>query len=466
MRIKTVAIIGRPNVGKSTLFNAFVKKRKAIVSDIPGTTRDNLIEKIVHKKQSFFLVDTAGLTSDAGEKLEEKIQTQARLAAQNADMILFLVDGRSEITKGDHDVANYLRKLGTKVVLAVNKIDDKNESLIWNFVSLGLGDPVAISAKNRIGLRDLVAQFPTAQVDKSGEITQKSSIKIAIIGRPNSGKSSLLNSLSGKNLSLVSDASGTTRDRVDTFVSDKENNKYQLIDTAGLKKSGKIGRDFDFWSSVRTAQAIEEADICVCLIDALVGVAHADLVIIGRAIGAGKGIILGVNKFDLVLARARGKDTPENKEIPEVAMWNEKVDSIKQNYLRYLSTKLAFASWAPVIFFSAKTGKGTREIFDSAKNIQLCRRFRIQTSVLNKFLPEVMHSHVLPSQGNRTGKIKFIQQVSVSPPEFKITINSRKAFHHSYWKFIENNLRKKFGFIGTPLILEFSETFQRNRKNK
>ncbi len=477
-RKATVAIIGRPNVGKSTLFNALIGTRKAIVSDIPHTTRDSVTEKISTENFDFWLVDTAGL-SDHQERneLEDEIQSQARVAIKNADVILFIIDGRAELTSDDLDIADQMRRSKTPTIFVVNKIDDGDETRSADFMKLGLGMPAIISAKNFYGVWDLEdsieevlkkEEFETREeLEKQEESDTDDSIKIAFVGRPNVGKSSCINACLENNKVVVSAVAGTTRDAVDTdFYDEKLKQKFTLIDTAGLRRPGKIERDLEFWSVVRTRRAIERADICVVLIDALDGVTHRDLAIAGEVLEAGKGVIFGVNKFDLVREKARTEDETDEREVDEIKMWGKDLHEIRENYLHYLSTKIPFARWAPVLFFSAKTGKNIDEIFTSAKNVFQEREKRVSTAELNRLVPEIMFGHVRPSVGTKLGKIKYISQVDISPPKFCFFVNNSAAFHFSYRRYVENKIREKYGFHGTPLKIEFKDAMAKFKGKK
>ena len=480
--LATVAIIGRPNVGKSTLFNLFLGERKSIVSDISGTTRDNLIQKVNSNARNhagdydFFLVDTAGLTDDEGDSLEEEIQKQSELAQEYADVILFLVDGRKDLTADDFAIAEKLRRnKKVPVIFCANKIDDATLQN-WDLMKLGLGEPVIISAKNRVGMDELmveieeklkVAGFATYDEIKE-EDEEDNIIKIAFVGRPNVGKSSLMNKLTNKNLSVVSSVSGTTRDTIDTEYTDKDGQKYLLLDTAGLRRAGKIGKRLEFWSTVRTTRAIERSDICVLMLDALDGVTHQDLIVAGKILEAGKGVMIAVNKFDLAIEKSHAIEETDTREVAEVKMWDEEIEVIRGRFLDYLKQKIRFLSWAPVIFMSAKTGKGTSGIFESAKGIALERVKHIPTSQLNKSMPEFVHAHVLPSIGTKRGKIKFASQADSVPPKFVFHVNNEGAFHATYRRYLENKLREKFGFHGTPIRMEFRDAMDqfKGRKKK
>jgi GTP-binding protein len=497
-----VAIIGRPNVGKSSLFNAFIGERRSIVSEIAGTTRDSLMEQINDLgKIPFWVVDTAGLSDFGDNNLENEIQIQAQVAMENADLILWVVDGRNELTEDDYIIADKLRRSKTPILFIANKIDDGDPSKAYEFMELGFGMPETISAKNNFGFWDFAERLQKQLVemgynakdyaetefenneDRRDEDPDKP-IKIAFIGRPNVGKSSLLNQLVGQNRSVVSDVSGTTRDSIDMDLFwdleknciatevDREANPaqvkpFKLIDTAGVRKPGKIGRqNFEFWSSVRTMRSIERADICAILIDALDGVTHQDLVLAGKIVKAGKGIVLCVNKFDLIKEKSQAKEETDEREIAEIKMWGEDLDKIRKDYMWYLHQKIAFLPWAPVLFFSAKTGKGVKDLLGTVVGIAEQRRKRVTTANLNRYIPEIYYGHVLPSAGTKKGKIKMVQQVDSNPPKFLFFVNNIAAFHFTYKRYVENKIREKYGFFGTPIIIEFRDAMARYRGNK
>ncbi|MCF7917409.1 ribosome biogenesis GTPase Der [Candidatus Gracilibacteria bacterium] len=483
MSLPIIAIIGRPNVGKSTVFNCFLKQRKAIVSDIPGTTRDSLMERIQGENFTYWLVDTAGLTNARGDSLEKEIQLQAKLALENADMIIFLVDGKKELTADDEHIVSILRKSKKPVIFVANKIDDGNINRILELARFGFGNPLPISAKNYTGLWELEEVIET-HLEKAGfektpapiefsdddipdeKAPAESIIKVAFLGRPNVGKSSLLNALVKENRSVVSDVAGTTRDTIDTSYETEDGQKFLFLDTAGLRRPGKIGKDLDFWSSVRTREAMERADVCALLVDALDGITHQDLAIAGKIIEAGKGIIICVNKFDLVREKTRGQEESDTRDLSEVKMWGEELDQVRQKYLTYLSDHIRFLPWAPVLFFSAKTGKGVDDVLVSAKAIYHERTKRISTAELNRFLPEVYYGHVLPTSGTIRGTIKYLSQVAVSPPKFIFFVNNAKAFHFSYRRYLENKIREKYGFHGTSIQIEVRDSHDDERTPK
>ncbi len=467
-----VAIIGRPNVGKSTLFNSFIGERRAIVSEFAGTTRDSLMVKIIDLGEiPFWLVDTAGL-SDFGENtLENEIQLQVEISMENADLILWIVDGKEELTQDDYLVAEKLRKGNTPVIFVANKIDDGNKDKTFELAELGFGLPETISAKNNFGFWEFAEKLQKKIKDlgfaKKEKEKDEDTIRVAFIGRPNVGKSSLLNSILGKKRAVVSEVAGTTRDSIDEYYTGEDGQEYCFIDTAGMRKRGKIEKNFEFWSSVRTLRSIERADICILLIDALDGVTHQDMALAGKVIEAGKGLVLGVNKLDLMLEKSHTEEETDERELGEIKMWGEELDKIRQNYMYYLKQKIQFAPWAPALFFSAKTNRGVKDILPTIKGIFKERKKRISTSDLNLFVPEVYFSHVIPMSGNKKGKIKYASQVDNSPPKFLFFVNNTQAFHWSYKRYLENNLRKKYGFFGTPIIVEFRDAMgDRARKKK
>ncbi|MBT3349222.1 ribosome biogenesis GTPase Der [bacterium] len=467
--LPTVAIIGRPNVGKSTLWNALLGERRAIVSPTPGTTRDSLVTKLEGEVFNFLLVDTAGLTSDTGESLEKEIQAQAELAGRNADVLVFLVDGKAELTQDDFEIVEKLRRARKPVIFAMNKLDD-GTIRNWEAMKLGLGEPHILSAKNFLGTDDLIdaiekhlekLKFLPAAPEPPTE-----KIRLAIVGRPNVGKSSLFNKLLGKAVSVVSGIAGTTRDTLDTEVKFENENPIVLIDTAGLRRPGKTARkpgtkddqrDLEFWSRVRSTDAIERADVCAVLIDALDGVTHQDAAIAGKILEAGKSIIFCVNKFDLAIEKSRAREETDERELDEVPMWDEDVDKIRTKYHDYLMQKVKFLPPCPVLFFSAKTGRGLKDFWGTVRELAAERKKRIPTADLNRILPEIVYGHVMPAIGTKRGKIKLVSQVASAPPKFLFHVNNARAFHLSYRRYIENQLRDRYGFFGTPMTIEMRD---------
>ncbi len=463
-----VAIIGRPNVGKSTLFNTFVGERRAIVSNIAGTTRDAITERVHGDLYDFLLVDTAGLTDDEGDSLEAEIQQQAELALSQADIVVFMLDGRAELTKDDLELAKRMRESKTPVIFCMNKLDDgviRN----WDCLQLGLGEPLALSALNYAG-RDVLTDRIETALGKAGfkpeairaEEENPNIIKIALVGRPNVGKSSLFNTLIGTQRSVVSERAGTTRDTIDTELQ-VGGTDFLLLDTAGLRRPGKVGKQLEFWSSVRTRHAIERSDVCAVLIDAIDGITHQDLSILGEAVEAGKGIILCVNKFDLARDRAKQGEKVDTRDLAEVPMWGEDLDKIRSKYLKYLTSKVKFLPWVPVLFFSAKTGRGTKDLFKSAIEVKAEREKRIPTADLNRILPEIFFGHVKPSVGTKMGKLKYCSQVTSRPPKFIFHVNNTEAFHFSYERYLENQLRERYGFFGSPIRIELRDAMGKRK---
>ncbi len=467
-----VAIIGRPNVGKSTLFNAFIGERRAIVSEFAGTTRDSLMTKITDLgKIPFWLVDTAGLSDFGNNTLENEIQLQVEISMENADLILWVVDGQKELTQDDYIVAEKLRKGTTPVIFVANKIDDGDQNKTYELAELGFGLPETISAKNNFGFWEfaekLQKKIKNLGFGETKKDTEEDVIRVAFVGRPNVGKSSLLNSVLGKKRAVVSEIAGTTRDSIDEYFTGEDGQEYCFIDTAGMRKRGKIEKNFEFWSTVRTDRSIERADICILLIDSLDGVTHQDMVLAGKIIKAGKGLILGVNKLDLMIEKSHTEDESDERDLEEVKMWGEELDKIKQRYMDYLKQKIQFAPWASVLFFSAKTSRGIKDIFPTIKGIDKEQKKRVSTSDLNLFVPEVYFSHVIPMSGHKKGKIKYASQVDNSPPKFLFFVNNVQAFHWSYKRYLENKLREKYGFFGTPITVEFRDAMgDREKKRK
>ncbi len=502
MSLPTVCIIGRPNTGKSTLFNAMIGQRKAIVSDIAGTTRDRVVSKVEGNDRDYWLVDTAGLTSAAGEELEQEMQLQTDIALEEADVVLCVFDAKRNLTADDHNVVAKLRRAKQPVVVVANKLDDGNPAAALELSGVGLGMPVVVSAKNNFGLWELyeaieavlppmpagmeaeqeetesenedvyawdeeevsAEEHPEHEAEETEEAEVRA-LKLAVVGRPNVGKSTLCNAFLQENRSTVSDIPGTTRDTIDSVYVSPEGVEYTLLDTAGLRRKGKLGRKIEYWSAVRTAQAIERSDVCALLLDSLEGVTHQDMTIINQVIEAGKGLVIVVNKFDLVHDKARENETDE-REIDEIKMWGEDLDKIRKDYWYYLSQRLPFASWAPVLFVSAKTGKAIGKILEAAVHIERERRRRISTAALNRWLPEIVYGHVMPSKGSRIGKIKYISQVDTCPPKIGVWVNNAEAFHFSYRRYLENRLREKFGWYGTPVVISFRDAMGDRRKKR
>lgn len=470
-QLPSVAIIGRPNVGKSTLFNALVGKKKAIVSDVAGTTRDNVVESVEGEEFRYLLVDTAGLTGAEGTDLEDKMQDQAKIAAENADVLLFVLDSKSEITQDDRKVVDMLRKSKKPVLLVANKVDDGDETRTYDLAELGLGLPMAVSGKNFVRMWELGDEIEDQlrQIDAPTKLeTEKKvtdGLKIAFIGRPNAGKSTLLNAFVGKEVALVDNVAGTTRDSLGFDYTNEKGEQFYLLDTAGLRRKGRNTRGIEFWSAVRTRQAINEADVCVLVLDALDGATHQDVTLLNEVVEAGKGILLAVNKFDLVRDKSKKKET-DVRELKEVDMWGKDVEQIRKDYWWYLGGKFPFAPWVPMNFISAKNKKGIDEVLESCVHIQAEREKRISTADLNRLVPEIKYGHVEPSVGTKRGKIKYLSQVGTCPPKFVFFVNNSEAFHWSYKRYCENKIRAEYSFFGSPVRVEFKDAMGEKRRNR
>ena len=425
-----VAIVGRPNVGKSTLFNKLARSRISIVEDVPGVTRDRIYADAEWLTHKFTLVDTGGMDPDSDDIFFTNMMNQAHLAMETADVILFITDIKTGIIEADAKVADILRRTQKPVVLAVNKADDmrKGELEAYEFYSLGLGEPIPISAGQMLGLGDLLDavtdHFPSANPDEEDEEL----IKVAIVGKPNVGKSSLLNRLLGHERSIVSDIPGTTRDAVDAFL-DRDGQRYLFIDTAGIRKKSKIKENIERYSIVRAIAAIERSDVCVLVIDALEGVSEQDSKIAGVAHDRGKAIVIVTNKWDAL----------------------EKDNDTMKAHLDKIAIELGFMPYAPRVFISAKTGQRVDKIFETVYAVAQNHSMRVQTGILNDTLIEAMAVTPPPSDRGKQLRIYYITQVSVKPPTFVLFVNDQELMHYSYQRFIENKLRQAFGFSGTPI---------------
>ena len=428
-----VAVVGRPNVGKSTLFNAIVNKRISIVEDIPGVTRDRIYFDAEWLNREFTMIDTGGIEfiTDNSHVIAKMMRLQAELAIEEADVILFVVDGKQGIVPADEEVANILRASGKPVVLVVNKIDSVNqEPNIYEFYNLGLGDPIGISAKNLMNLGDLlddtVKHFPPVGTNVDDEDT----IHVAIIGRPNVGKSSLTNALLGQDRVIVSDVAGTTRDSIDTYWT-HENQKFVLIDTAGMRRKSKIEEAVERYSIVRSLRSVDRADIVVLVLDAQDGVTEQDKKIAGYAYEAGKGVVIVVNKWDLV----------------------EKDDKTTLRFTEDIYDELGFLQFAPILFASALTKQRIHRLADMLKFVSEQQYRRVSTGTLNQLLQDAQTVNPVPSRNGRIPKIYYMTQASVKPPTFILFVNEPELIHFSYMRFLENRLRESFGFEGTPIRL-------------
>ncbi|MBQ6734292.1 MAG: ribosome biogenesis GTPase Der [Lachnospiraceae bacterium] len=424
-----VAVVGRPNVGKSTLFNALAGERVAIVKDTPGVTRDRLYREVSWGKRTFLLCDTGGIEPESKDVIFSQMREQALLAIETADVILFMADLKSGLTDTDLDVADMVRKSGRPCVLAVNKVDDHIRQMpeVYEFYNLGLGEPYPVSAEGKQGIGDLLDAVCELLPEDEAE-TEEDDIKVAVIGRPNAGKSSVINRLLGEDRLIVSDIAGTTRDAVDTRLS-YGGKTYTLIDTAGLRRKNKIKEELERYMILRAVAAIERADVCVLLIDAEEGVTEQDAHIAGIAHERGKGMLIAVNKWDLI--------EKDNKTVKE--------------YTAKIRQVLSFMPYAEILFTSAKTGQRLKKLYPMIDNIADMRALRIKTGLLNEVLSDAMAMQPPPTDRGRPLKIFYMTQVSVKPPTFVLFVNEKKLMHYSYTRYIENRLRDAFGFSGTPL---------------
>ena len=440
MRKPLVAVVGRPNVGKSTLFNSIAKKKISIVEDFPGVTRDRIYVDAEWLDTEFTMIDTGGIEFETtADNILTSMRNQAQLAIQEADAILFVVDGRAGITTGDEEVAHLLRGCGKPVVLAVNKIDSmKNEHDIYEFYNLGLGDPQGISAVNLLGMGDLLDEV-VKQLPKDLDAEKNDDeIRVAVIGRPNVGKSSIVNALLGEERVIVSDVAGTTRDAIDTrFV--REDISFVLIDTAGMRRKAKIDQPVERYSVIRSLRAIDRADIVLMVIDGVDGVTEQDKKIVGYAHDAGKGTVIVVNKWDLV----------------------EKDSKTSLRYTETIRAELAFMQYAPVLYMSALTKQRVQRLPELVKFVADQHAMRISTSVLNQVMEDAQIVNPPPTSGSKRLKIYYTTQADVKPPTFIFFVNDPELMHFSYLRFLENKLREAFGFEGTPLKL-----ITRGRKEK
>ena len=425
-----VAIIGKPNVGKSTFFNYLAGSRISIVEDTPGVTRDRVYADTNWRGRNFTLIDTGGIEPESEDIILSQMREQANLAISMADVIIFLTDIRQGVTAADREIAIMLKKSGKPIVLVCNKADnfEKDREEIYEFYNLGLGDPFPISAANAIGIGDVLDEIYKDFPEKEDGEDDENIIKVAVIGKPNVGKSSLINKLLGENRAIVSNIAGTTRDAIDSEL-ENEHGKYVLIDTAGLRRKSKIKESIEKFSIMRTLLAIERADVCLLMIDALEGVTDQDAKIAGEAHEAGKGIIIVVNKWDEY----------------------EKETGTLEKYQKEIYNKLSYLSYAPTIFISAKTGQRVEKLFDLINHVAEQNALRISTSVLNQVINEAIAIVQPPTDKGKRLKIFYGTQASTKPPTFVIFVNNKELFHFSYERYIVNQIRKEFGLSGTPV---------------
>lgn len=435
-----VAVVGRPNVGKSTLFNDLAGQQISIVKDTPGVTRDRIYAEVTWLNHAFTLIDTGGIEPETNDIILAQMREQAEIAIETADVIIFLVDVRQGLVDSDAKVADMLRRSHKPVVLVVNKVDhfDKMMADVYEFYNLGIGDPVPISAVSKLGLGDMLDEVVKHFPEGSDTEEEDERPKIAIVGKPNVGKSSIINKLIGNNRVIVSDIAGTTRDAIDSPV--KYNGKeYVFIDTAGLRRKNKIKEDLEHYSIIRTVAAVERADIVIVVIDATEGVTEQDAKIAGIAHERGKGIIIAVNKWDAI----------------------EKNDKTIYEFTNEIKKTLAFMSYAEILFISAVTGQRLNKIYDMIDQIIESQTLRIPTGVLNEILTEAVAMQQPPSDKGKRLRIYYMTQVSVKPPTFVMFVNDKQLTHFSYTRYIENKIRESFGFRGTSIRF-----INRERKEK
>ncbi|MBM7835099.1 ribosome biogenesis GTPase Der [Clostridium sardiniense] len=430
-----VAMVGRPNVGKSTLFNRLAGKRISIVEDTPGVTRDRVYAEAEWLNHNFTMIDTGGIEPERDDIIVKQMRRQANIAIETADVIIFIVDGKEGLTPADQEVASMLRKSKKPVVLVVNKVDTlKEEDNAWEFYNLGIGDPITISGAQGLGLGDMldrvVEHFDTSYLDEE----EDEFIRIAMIGKPNVGKSSLINKLLGEDRVIVSNVPGTTRDAIDSYLETDEG-KFILIDTAGIRRKSKVKEEIERYSVIRTYTAIERADVCILMVDAQEGITEQDEKIIGYAHEMRKAIMVVVNKWDLI----------------------EKDDKTLDKYKKELQGKLKFLSYAPYVFISALTGQRTHRILSTARMCYDNYSKRISTGVLNDVINRAVLMKEPPIVGLKRMKIYYATQVAARPPKFIFFVNDSNATHFSYQRYLENQLRQSFDFEGTGIQIEYRE---------
>ncbi len=428
-----VAIVGRPNTGKSTLFNRLTGTRKAIVEGQPGVTRDRIYDLVNWQNKEFELIDTGGIDPYDEDKMKKQVRYQAELAVEEASLILFVVDAKTGITAIDHEIAQFLRKTGKKIILTVNKVDNfsKAEELSWEFYNLGLGSPVIISAEHGKNTGDLldkiINELPT---EKKSEI-EETVLNIAVVGKPNSGKSSLINYILGKQRVIVSEIPGTTRDAIDTLIK-KDDLYFNLIDTAGLRRKARVKEDIEYYSNLRTIRAIDRADGVLIMIDAVDGISSQDKKIAGYIHDNGKAVVFAFNKWDLI----------------------EKNPGTMEFYQKEIFREIKFMRYAPVTYISAKTGKRVNEVLDLMEFVIDQNSKRIKTGILNEVIEEAVQLREPPVKKTRRLKVFYATQVGVKPPTIVVFVNDPQLMHFSYQRYLENVIRKKFGFEGTPIRIQ------------
>lgn len=437
-----VAIVGRPNVGKSTLFNALAGEKISIVKDTPGVTRDRIYADVTWLDKEFTMIDTGGIEPDSKDVILSQMREQAQIAIDTADVILFLTDVRQGLTDADSKVADMLRRSGKPVVLVVNKVDSFEKYMpdVYEFYNLGIGDPVPVSAASRLGIGDLLdlvmEYFPEHEAGEEDDDRPR----VAIVGKPNVGKSSIINRLLGENRVIVSDVAGTTRDAIDTVIV-HDQKEYVFIDTAGLRRKSRIKEELERYSIIRTVTAVERADVVLMVIDAVEGVTEQDAKIAGIAHERGKGVIIVVNKWDAI----------------------EKNDWTMREYESRVRQVISYMPYAEIMYVSAVTGQRLNRLYDMIDMIIANQTMRIATGVLNEIMTEAVAMQQPPSDKGKRLKLYYITQVSVKPPTFVIFVNDKELMHFSYTRYLENKIREAFGFRGTPLRFIIRERKEKER---
>ncbi len=428
-----VAVVGRPNVGKSTFFNRIIGKRLSIVEDTPGVTRDRIYAETEWNGVHFALIDTGGIEPSTADVILSQMREQAQIAMEMSDVILFMVDGKEGMTSADREVASMLYRTGKKVVLVVNKIDTgKVTDDIYDFYELGLGIPYPVSSANMLGLGDVLDEVVEGIKELGDPGEEEESIQVAVIGKPNVGKSSLVNKLLGEDRVIVSDIAGTTRDSIDSPF-EYDGKKFTLIDTAGIRRRSKVNENIERYSVIRAIAAIERSDVCVMMIDAQEGVTEQDKKIAGLAHEAGKGVIIVVNKWDLI----------------------EKETNTMKQFTKKIRNELVYLSYAPVLFISVVTGQRVDKLMDLVIQVEEECSKRVPTGVLNTLISDAILMNQPPSDKGKKLKIYYASQVGTKPPLFSFKINDRELMHFSYARYLENRIREGFGFEGTPIKFVF-----------
>ena len=429
-----IAIVGRPNVGKSMLFNKIIGRRLSIVEDTPGVTRDRIYGESDWRGRKFTLIDTGGIEPRTDNQILAFMRSQAQIAIDNATVIVFLCDIKTGMTASDQEVASMLQRCGKPVVLAVNKVDQGQSPDIYEFYNLGLGDPIAVSAVHGHGTGDLLDACVQYFPPEDEEEEENDAIKVAVIGKPNAGKSSLVNKILGEERVIVSNVAGTTRDAIDSRFTNSKGS-FIFIDTAGMRKKSKVEEDIEKYSVLRATMAIDRADVCLIMIDATEGVTEQDTKVAGMAHEAGKASIIVVNKWDLV----------------------DKDDKTMARMTEDIRRDLAYMTYAPILFISAKTGQRVDKLFDMIDYVSNQATFRVTTGMLNTVLADAQTRVQPPTDKGRRLKIYYMTQVGVKPPHFVVFCNDRRLFHFSYQRYLENCIRSTFGLEGTPIILSIRE---------